>query len=218
MEHWIEVILGFSYIGVFLVVFAETGLLVGAALPGDSLLIAAGLLAANQKGHVQLNLGLLMVAIVTAAILGSIVGYWIGKRFGPSIFSRQDSRFFKPEYLVQAQQFFAKEGPKAVLLARFIPFVRAVVPTLAGVSGMPFGPFMLYSVLGALLWGAGLPALAYWLGQKIPNLDHYILLIVGVVLMLSFIPVALKVLGRKKASQVAPPDSEGVIASEQQRP
>lgn len=200
VEHWIEAILGFSYIGVFLVVFAETGLLVGAALPGDSLLIAAGLLAANQKGNVQLNLGLLILSIVTAAFLGSLVGYWIGKRFGPGIFSRQDSRFFKPEYLVQAQEFFAKEGPKAVMLARFIPFVRAVIPTLAGVSGMPFGPYVLYSALGAILWGAGLPALAYWVGQRVPNLDHYILLIVGVVLLVSFVPIAMKFLGRKKAA------------------
>lgn len=196
MEHLVDLILGFSYIGIFLVVFAETGLLVGAVLPGDSLLITAGIVAANHTGKVQLNLSGVIVAVIAGAILGSVVGYLIGRRFGPSIFSRQSNRFFKPEYRVEAERFFAKEGPKSVLLARFVPFVRAVVPTLAGVSNMNFGLYMLYSVLGALLWGAGLTSLAYYLGQKIPNLDHYILLIVGVVLVVSFIPVALKLLER----------------------
>lgn len=198
MNGLIDAILGFSYIGIFLVVFAETGLLVGAALPGDSLLITAGIVAANKTGKVQLDLGGVILAVVVGAILGSICGYFLGKRFGPGIFSRQNSRFFKPEYRIEAEKFFAKEGPKSVMLARFIPFVRAVVPTLAGVSNMPFGSFMLYSVLGAIVWGAGLTALAYYVGQKIPNLDHYILLIIGVVLALSFIPVALKILESRR--------------------
>lgn len=200
MEHWINVILGFSYIGIFLVVFAETGLLVGAALPGDSLLITAGIVAANKTGNVHLDLGGVIIAVVLGAILGSLVGYFIGQRFGPAIFSRQDSRFFKPAYRVQAEEFFAKEGPKSIMLARFIPFVRAVVPTLAGVSNMNFGLFALYSVIGAIIWGAGLPALAYYVGQKIPNLDHYILLIIGVVLVLSFLPVALKLLQNRRSA------------------
>ncbi|GAA5502481.1 putative membrane protein Rv0364 [Deinococcus xinjiangensis] len=198
MQHLIDVILGFSYIGIFLVVFAETGLLVGAALPGDSLLITAGIVAANKTGKVQLDLGGVILAVIAGAILGSLCGYFLGKRFGPSIFSRQNSRFFKPEYRLEAEKFFAKEGPKSVMLARFIPFVRAVVPTLAGVSNMNFGMFALYSVLGAILWGAGLTALAYYVGQKIPNLDHYILLIIGVVLVVSFIPVALKLLEARR--------------------
>lgn len=198
MQHWIDVILGFSYIGIFLVVFAETGLLVGAALPGDSLLITAGIVAANKTGKVQLDLGGVILAVIAGAILGSLCGYFLGKRFGPSIFSRQNSRFFKPEYRLEAEKFFAKEGPKSVMLARFIPFVRAVVPTLAGISNMNFGMFALYSVLGAILWGAGLTALAYYVGQKIPNLDHYILLIIGVVLVVSFIPVALKLLEARR--------------------
>lgn len=202
MEHWIDAILGFSYIGIFLVVFAETGLLVGAALPGDSLLIAAGIVAANQKGNVHLDLGGVIVAVVAGAILGSIVGYFLGKRWGPAIFSRQHSRLFKPEYRVRAEEFFAKEGPKSVMLARFIPFVRAVVPTLAGVSNMDFRQYALYSVVGAIVWGAGLPALASYVGQRIPDLDHYILLIIAVVIVLSAIPVLLKVLEARHAPHV----------------
>lgn len=198
MEHWIQVILGFSYLGLFLVVFAETGLLVGAALPGDSLLITAGIVAASRNSNVQLDLGWVILSVIAGSILGSLVGYVLGQRFGPAIFNRQNSRFFKPEYRVQAEEFFAREGPKSVLLARFIPFVRAVVPTLAGVSNMNFTSFAWYSVLGALLWGAGLPALAYFVGQRVPHLDRYILLIVAVVLVLSFIPVALKLLQSRR--------------------
>lgn len=192
MENLIHAILGASYLGIFLVVFAETGLLVGAALPGDSLLIAAGIIAANKKSDIQLDLGGVVIAVVAGAILGSLCGYFLGKRWGPAIFSRQNSRLFKPEYRVRAEEFFAKEGPVSVMLARFIPFVRAVIPTLAGVSNMNFTAFAIYSILGAVIWGAGLPTLAYYVGQRIPNLDHYILLIIAVVVVVSFIPVALK--------------------------
>ncbi|WP_291424729.1 DedA family protein [Deinococcus sp.] len=200
MEQLTQAILGASYLGIFLVVFAETGLLVGAALPGDSLLIVAGMAAASQTNKYHLSLPGVIGAVVAGAILGSLVGYFLGKRFGPAIFSRQNSRLFKPEYRLQAEEFFAKEGPKSVMLARFIPFVRAVVPTLAGVSNMNFSLYALYSVIGAVLWGAGLPALAYYVGQKIPNLDHYILLIVAVVMLLSVIPVVMRVLSSRRAS------------------
>lgn len=198
MEHLIELILGASYLGIFLVVFAETGLLVGAALPGDSLLIAAGIVAANKTGKIQLDLNGVVIAVVAGAILGSLVGYFLGKKWGPGIFSRQNSRLFKPEYRVKAEEFFAQEGPKSVMLARFIPFVRAVVPTLAGVSNMDFRQYALYSIIGAIVWGAGLPVLAYYVGQRIPNLDKYILLIIAVVIVLSVIPVALKIMQSRR--------------------
>ena len=188
MEQFTHAILSASYLGIFLVVFAETGLLLGAALPGDSLLILAGIAAASG----QLSLGGVIGVVVAGAILGSLVGYLLGQRFGPAIFSRQNSRLFKPEYRARAEEFFARQGPASVLLARFVPFVRAVVPTLAGISNMPFGLYALYSVLGAVLWGAGLPALAYFFGQRIPGLDHYVLLIVAVVLVLSVLPLLVK--------------------------
>ena len=194
MESLIEAILSASYLGIFLIVFAETGLLVGFFLPGDSLLIAAGLLAAGGK----LNLGGIMAAVVVGAILGNTAGYFIGQRFGPAVFSNQNSRFFKPEYVVEAQKFFVKYGALAVILARFVPIVRTLVPTLAGVSRMPFGLYTLYNVIGALLWGVGLTALAYYLGQLIPDLDKYILLIVAVVLVVSVIPIVLKFLQARR--------------------
>lgn len=194
MESLIEAILSASYLGIFLIVFAETGLLVGFFLPGDSLLIAAGLLAAGGK----LNLGGIMAAVVVGAILGNTAGYFIGQRFGPAVFSNQNSRFFKPEYVVEAQKFFVKYGALAVILARFVPIVRTLVPTLAGVSRMPFMLYTLYNIIGALLWGVGLTALAYYLGQLIPDLDKYILLIVAVVLVVSVIPIVLKFLQARK--------------------
>lgn len=198
MEQLTHAILSASYLGIFLVVFAETGLLVGAALPGDSLLITAGIVAANKNSDLHLDLGGVIIAVVAGAILGSLVGYLLGKRFGPAIFSNQNARFFKPEYRTHAEEFFAKEGPKSIMLARFIPFVRAVIPTLAGVSNMNFNVYMIYSVVGAIIWGAGLPALAYFVGQKIPNLDQYILLIIAVVLFLSFLPIAIRLLQSRR--------------------
>ncbi len=194
MESLIDTILSASYLGIFFIVFAETGLLVGFFLPGDSLLIAAGLLAAGGK----LSLGGIMAAVVVGAILGNTAGYFIGQRFGPAVFRNQDSRFFKPEYVVEAEKFFVKYGALAVILARFVPIVRTLVPTLAGVSRMPFGLYTLYNVIGALLWGVGLTALAYYLGQLIPDLDKYILLIVAVVLVVSVIPIVLKFLQARR--------------------
>lgn len=199
MDALIHSVLAFSYAGLFLIVFAETGLLLGLILPGDSLLIVAGILAASAgAGH--LNLGGVMVAVVAGALLGSLAGYLIGQRFGPQVFRQERSRFFRPEYLTQAQRFFERYGALAVIAARFVPFVRTIVPTLAGVSGMSMRLFGLYSLIGAVLWGAGLPALAYLLGQRVPHLDRYVLLIVGVVLVLSVVPVVLKVVQSRRTA------------------
>ncbi|CAM3519027.1 DedA family protein [Deinococcus frigens] len=196
MSSLIDAILSASYLGIFLIVFAETGLLVGFFLPGDSLLIAAGLLAAGGK----LNLGGVMAAVVAGGIIGCSAGYWIGHRFGPAVFSNQNSRFFKPEYVAQAEKFFVRYGALAVILARFVPIVRTLVPTLAGVSRMPFALFTLYNIIGAVLWGVGLTALAYYLGQLIPDLDKYILLIVAVVLVVSVIPIVLKFMQARRGA------------------
>ncbi|WP_309572145.1 DedA family protein [Deinococcus sp.] len=194
MESLIHTILAFSYIGIFLIVFAETGLLLGFFLPGDSLLITAGLLAASG----DLNLWGVIVAVVAGGILGCISGYFIGQRFGPAVFRNQNSKFFKPEYVTQSEQFFAQYGWQSIVLARFVPIVRTLVPTLAGVSRMPLGIFTAYNVLGAVLWGVSLPALAYYFGKLIPNLDKYVLLIVAVVLVVSVIPVVMKVMQARR--------------------
>ncbi|WP_412028948.1 DedA family protein [Deinococcus yunweiensis] len=195
MESLIHTILAFSYVGIFLIVFAETGLLLGFFLPGDSLLITAGLFAASG----DLNLLGVMAAVVAGGILGCVAGYFIGHRFGPAVFRNQESKFFKPSYVTESEKFFTQYGWQSVVLARFVPIVRTLVPTLAGVSRMPLGIFTAYNVLGALLWGVTLPAVAYYFGKLIPNLDQYVLLIVAVVLVVSVIPVVIKVMQARRA-------------------
>lgn len=177
-----------SYLGLFAVVFAESGLLVGFFLPGDSLLITAGILA--RQGSIHLAGG--MLAVAAGALLGDSVGYAIGRRFGPGVFSRQNSRLFKPEYVERTHAFFERHGGKALILARFVPVVRTVAPTMAGVGRMPYRRFLLFNVVGGLLWSLSVPLLSYLLGGLIPNLDRYILLVVGLVVALSFVPVALE--------------------------
>lgn len=160
----------------------------GFFLPGDSLLITAGILAKQGSIH----LAGVMLAVALGAILGDSVGYAIGRRFGPGVFSRQNSRFFKPEYVERTHAFFERHGGKALILARFMPVVRTVAPTMAGVGKMPYGRFLTFNLVGGLLWSLSVPLLGYLLGGLIPNLDRYILLVVGVVVVLSFIPVALE--------------------------
>jgi membrane-associated protein len=183
-----QLLLSASYLGIFAIVFAESGLLIGFFLPGDSLLITAGILA--QQG--SLHLAGTMLAVALGAIIGDSTGYFIGRRFGPAVFSRPDSRLFRPEYVERTQAFFGRYGGFSLVLARFVPVVRTVAPTLAGVGKMPYARFLIYNVVGGLLWATSVPLLGYWLGGLIPNLDRYILLVVGVAVVLSLIPVGLE--------------------------
>ena len=159
------------------------------------LLITAGIFAA--KG--DLNLGLLMLLSTVAAFVGNTFGYLIGRRFGPLVFSRV--RFLKPEYVNQAREYFAKNGNQTLILSRFIPIIRTIVPTLAGPVLLDFRLFTAYNAVGAVLWGGGVTLAGYLLGKVIPKdvLDKYILLIIAVILIGSFIPVALELLKRRRA-------------------
>lgn len=185
----------FSYVGLGGILFAETGLLLGFFLPGDSLLITAGLFAANG----DLNLGVLLVVAIVAAFVGNMSGYLIGRKFGPLVFSRV--RFLKPEYVVQAREYFAQHGNQTLILSRFVPVIRTIVPTLAGTVHLDFRLFTVYNAIGAVLWGGGVTLAGFLLGKVIPKevLDKYILLIIGVVLVASFIPVLLEVRKRRRA-------------------
>jgi len=183
-----QLLLSASYLGILFIVFAESGLLLGFFLPGDSLLLTAGILA--QQG--KLSLAGVMLATALGAMVGDSTGYFIGKRFGPGVFSRQDSRLFRPEYVERTQAFFERYGGLALILARFVPVVRTVAPTLAGVGQMPYLRFLTYNAIGGALWAITVPLLGYWLGGLIPNLDRYILLVVGAAVLLSLIPVALE--------------------------
>ena len=167
-----------------LIVFAESGLLVGFFLPGDTLLFTAGFFAGQGK----LPLVWLIITIVLAAIIGDNVGYEIGKRTGHRIFRKKDGILFRHEHIARAELFYEKHGAKTMILARFIPIIRTFAPLVAGVGKMPRKRFVIYDILGASLWGTGVTLLGVWLGSKIPNIDKYLLPIILLAMALSFGP------------------------------
>jgi len=173
-----------GYFGVFGFVFAESGLFIGFFLPGDSLLFTAGFLASGGF----LDIRFLCLGTFVAAVSGVSVGYAFGRRVGPAIFSRKDSFFFSQENLERARIFYEKHGGKTLILARFIPFVRTFAPILAGVGKMRYGAFLVYNIIGGLLWAVGLSFLGYFLGNAIPNVDRYLLPIVLAIIFLSVLP------------------------------
>jgi membrane-associated protein len=175
-------------IGLFAIVFAESGLLIGFFLPGDSLLFTAGLLASQGK----LNLPLILVGCFVAAVAGDQVGYAFGRRVGPSLFRRPDSRLFKHENVEKAQSYFERYGVKTIVLARFVPIVRTFAPIVAGVGNMEYRTFVRFNVLGGLLWAVGVTLLGYVLGDTVPDIDKYLLPVIVVIVLLSVLPVALE--------------------------
>jgi membrane-associated protein len=173
----------------WLIVFAETGLLIGFFLPGDSLLFTAGVLAGQSK----LDLWLLVPGAFLAAVAGDQVGYVIGHRAGPRVFRRPDSRLFKQEYVMRTHEFFERHGPKAVVLARFVPVVRTFMPVLAGVGKMNRRVFTIYNLVGGLIWAIGVTLLGFALGNAIgSNVDAYLLPLIAMVIVVSLIPVYLE--------------------------
>lgn len=181
------IISSLGFFGVVAIVFAESGLFFGFFFPGDSLLFTAGLLASQDF----LNIWWLLPGVVVAAILGDNVGYWFGQKVGPKIFSRPNSLFFKQEYIDKTQRFYAKHGKKTIILARFVPIVRTFAPILAGVGQMPYRVFFFYNCVGGFLWGGGVTLAGYVLGGLIPGLDQYILPIVLLIFIVSFLPILL---------------------------
>lgn len=176
----------FGTIGLILVVFVESGL-VPAPLPGDSILFLAGAFCATTRaGDPHLNLAVVVIGSFLAAVLGAQLGYLIGQRYGTRLF-KPDARLFKTEYLERAQEFFDKRGPRAVVLARFIPFVRTIVPMLAGAGRMPLRKYMTANLIGASIWAVGISLLGFWLGSSI-DIDKWIYPIVAVIIVLSLIP------------------------------
>jgi len=181
-----------GYLGIFLIVFADSGVLLGLVLPGDSLLFTAGLLA--SQGH--LDLWLLMLVATLGAILGDSAGYAFGKRMGPRLFVRKDSWFFTTHHLDRARHFYARHGGKTIVLARFLHFVRTLAPMIAGAADMHYGTFLFYNIFGGLFWAIGVTALGYWLGTTIPNIDHYLLPILGAIGLLALSPTIVHMLRR----------------------
>ena len=183
----------FGLIGVILIIFAETGLLIGFFLPGDSLLFLAGAFAAtHEKGHPHLDLGALLPGVALAAVIGGLVGYAIGWRYGPKLFDRPSSRLFKPVYVEKTRDVLERYGEtKAVLLARVIPIVRTFINPMMGTIRMPYRTFFVANLAGGLVWSLGVTLLGYGLGSSI-NIDAYILPITAAVVLLSLIPILLE--------------------------
>ncbi|HEY8752951.1 MAG TPA: VTT domain-containing protein [Arthrobacter sp.] len=182
------------------IIFAETGLLVGFFLPGDSMLFTAGLLVST--GAIQFNLWLMCGLIIVAAIIGNQSGYLIGSKAGPAIFNKPDSKLFKRENVESAHAFFEKHGGKALILARFVPIIRTFVPVIVGVAKMDQRKFFLYNVIGAVLWGGGVTLLGAWLGQYEwvgKNID----IIFIVIVLVSVIPIGIEILRGVSAKRQA---------------
>ncbi|MDE2079230.1 MAG: DedA family protein [Patescibacteria group bacterium] len=180
-------------LGVAAMIFAESGLFFGFFFPGDSLLFTAGFLASQGTFGIQ---ALVFLAII-AAIAGDSAGYWFGRKIGPRIFTRPDSFWFSHQRVEDAHRFFEQNGAKSIFLARFIPAVRTFTPIIAGVAGMRYQAFLSWNIVGGIVWAAGIPLAGYFLGAAIPGVDRYLLPIVGLIIVLSVIPIAREWLRRR---------------------
>jgi membrane-associated protein len=184
------------------IVFAETGLLAGFFLPGDSLLVTAGLIASAADGPV--NIGLLIVLLSVAAIAGDSTGYAIGYHLGPRIFKREDSRFFHRDHLVRTQRFYEKYGAKTIVLARFVPIIRTFAPTVAGAGRMRYRTFLTFNVAGGIGWVLSMTLAGYFLGRSIPGIERYLHWVIGFVIILSFLPIVREwLLSRRQRPEIS---------------
>ncbi|MFB7915170.1 DedA family protein [Streptomyces sp. NPDC056061] len=201
----------FGLLGVLVIVFAESGLLIGFFLPGDSLLFTTGLLVTTGKLHTPLWVVCVLVAL--AAIIGDQVGYLFGRKVGPSLFKRPDSRLFKQENVEKAHDFFEKYGPKSLILARFVPVVRTFTPIIAGVSRMNYRSFITFNIIGGVLWGVGVTLLGAALG-KIEFVHKHIEAILILIVLISVVPIAIELLrARSKAKKEAAAGGEDDAAA-----
>lgn len=179
-----ELVKTIGYLGVFTIVFLESGLLIGFFFPGDSLLFTAGFLA--SQGY--LNIEILILGCFIAAVLGDSIGYYIGKKLGPRIFNKEKSIFFHKKHLERAQRFYDKHGGKTIILARFVPVIRAFAPVVAGVGKMDYKRFVAFNLVGGVFWAIGVTLSGYYLGSLIPDVDKYLLPIVGLIIIASILP------------------------------
>jgi membrane-associated protein len=191
-----------GYVGLTAIIFAETGLLVGFFLPGDSLLVTAGLLSAQPQ--FGLNVYLLGAILTVAAILGNSLGYVIGRASGPRLFTRDDSLLFKKKHLYRAQEFYRKHGGKTLVIARFMPIVRTFVPVVAGLAEMPIVPYTLYNVIGAVGWIWSMLFIGHFLGRVVPGIDKHIEPMILVIIALSLLPGLISWRRERAKSDAAP--------------
>ncbi|BAC88551.1 DedA family protein [Gloeobacter violaceus] len=190
-----ELIRAGGYVALTAIIFVETGLLIGFFLPGDSLLVAAGVLIAATG---LLNIWVLAALLCTAAIVGDTVGYWIGAKAGPRLFSREKSLLFAKDHLIKAERFYTKYGAKTILLARWVPIVRTFAPVVAGAARMHYPTFLLFNVVGGVTWIGSLLIGSYFLGQLIPDLEKNVHIVVAVVVLLSILPPIIEYLKARR--------------------
>ena len=182
-----------GYLGIFGIIFIETGVLVGFFFPGDTLLFSVGVLSYEH----YFNLPFAIIVLVLASIAGGMFGYWTGGKLGPKIFTRDDSPFFKKSHVAKAEKFFHTHGSITVFIARYVPVIRTFIPTIAGVARMNYRKFFVYNLLGGIAWCTSIVLIGYFLGQKIPNIDKYLLPIVGIACAASCIPILIEVFKKK---------------------
>ncbi len=200
-ENFLRNLITFAgYPGLFLIIFAETGLLIGFFLPGVSLLVTAGLLAATAVTGIQnetyLNIYYLNALLIPAAVIGDAVGYYIGLKLGPKLYSKESSRFFKKEHLLKTKAFYDKHGGKTIIIARFMPIIRTFAPTVAGVAQMKYKKFFQYNVFGGVFWVLSMTLLGYFLGN-IPGIEKHIEKVIVVIVFLSILPAIISWLKSK---------------------
>ncbi|MEV0200131.1 DedA family protein [Nonomuraea sp. NPDC050691] len=208
---WLTILGAFATIGVLAIIFAETGLLLGFFLPGDSLLVAAGIFSSGSvavgMGIEPLSFPVLLIGTPLCAVAGAQLGHFLGARFGRRMFDKPDSRLFKREHVVRAEEFFEKFGPaKAVVLARFVPIVRTFMNPVAGVLEMPAKRFFVWNVIGGVVWVESLLLLGHFLGNKVDpkQIDKFILPGVFLIVLISLIPIIFEVIKRRRAPKAAP--------------
>jgi len=199
----------FGALGLFLIIFAESGLFFGFFLPGDSLLFTAGLLSSQDKLPA---LPILLVGCFIAAVAGDQVGYLFGRKVGPALFRRPDSRIFKQEYIERSQGFFERHGSKTIVMARFVPVVRTFAPIVAGVGKMRYRTFVTYNVMGGLMWAVGITSLGYVLGNRVPWVEENLEVAIFAIIGLSLIPVLIEVI---RARREPTPTPEELLAHEE---
>ena len=180
-------------VGLILIVFAETGLMIGFFLPGDSLLVTAGLFAA--KG--DLNIVWLNIALIIAAIVGDATGYWIGHKTGQALYSRPNSFFFRKEHLIKTHEFYEKHGGKTIIIARFMPIIRTFAPVVAGAATMTYRKFAVFNIVGGIAWVTSMTLVGYFLGLTVPNIDEHLHLVVAVVIFISLLPAIIAWMNNK---------------------
>jgi membrane-associated protein len=201
-----QIIIWGGYIGLFVIVYAETGLLIGFFLPGDSLLVTAGLFAARG----QMDIVLLNLVLSLAAVTGDATGYYIGLKAGHTLYSRPQSRWFRRDHLIKTHEFYEKYGGITIVLARFMPFARTFAPVVAGIGEMTYRRFALFNVAGGIGWVASMTLTGYFLGRVIPGIEHNIEYVIAVVVFISILPLIYKYLQHRFGKRPPVPAPEEV--------